>query len=430
MENPEPPPPNDFASRFKPEAAKQPEAAKPQPAESTSAAEPQTPSADTPKSEPAAVYAAQPRPYTLGALLESSLIAPLRPFLVFEEAARRPQPGFDLLAVNALLYALAFVLLNLVHAIIAYPASLDGYGAPRVAVIGAVALVVLLFGGFAFAAGLHVVSLLSGGKGSFSRSYQAVSLMSVLLPLQSAALWLPPAAVLPTALAAVLAAAALEKLHEAKPLAARALCGALAALVLAGGWLAKRSVESFAAPYVAAQQALTQEAAGPGAAVVMPPSAAGAPDLGAAAAALQSVLAAAQAASTSTAAGAPQASGLDMISAPSGEGAPPSGASAPPAPMTPQQVQALNQSGANMLGSVSAMLNQSMAGVPPAQRAQLQQLSAMMTQVQGNMQSGRPLTPEQRAQFNAQMKQVLSQVQAMQQKGALTPPSDKPKGAP
>src|SRR5205807_2270351 len=111
------------------------------------------------------------------------------------------------------------------------------------------------------------------------------------------------------------------------------------------------------------------------------------PDLAAAAAALQAALSAAQAVSPSPAA-APPASSLDLVASPNGArgasdgseandtGAPADGspAPAPEQPLTPKQAQGVNLAGANMLGSVAAMLTQQMPNAAPAQRAQLQQL--------------------------------------------------------
>jgi hypothetical protein len=410
MDNPELASPDDFASRFrKDDEAPQP----PDPA----------PTAPPPVAAPS----------TFLGLLEQTLIAPVRPFHVFEEAARRPGPGFGTLAANAAVYAAAFFGLNLMHALIAYPRALDGYPPERIAVIGAGALIALLFSGFAAAGALHAVGLVCGGHGSFARSYQAVSTMSALLLMQSAALWLPPAAFLPAALSAVLAAAALEKLHEAKPLAARAACGVLAAVVIAGGWMAKRQVESAVAAFTAQPDAAAQGSAGGFATPTGAP-----PDLAAATAALQAALAAVQSVAPNTAA-APQASSLDLVAAPNGAsgvsdgseandtGTPADGSPAPgpEQPLTPKQAQGVNQAGANMLGSVAAMLNQQMPNASPAQRAQLQQLSAMMAQVQGNMLSGRPMTPDQRKAFDAQMKQVTSQMKGFQGVRAAAPPPKK-----
>ncbi len=122
-----------------------------------------------------------------------------------------------------------------------------------------------------------------------------------------------------------------------------------------------------------------------------------------------------------------QASSLNLISGPSGQ------ISAP----TPAQVQAIAaqiqqhpgaapQFAAQTLQSVMPLLDNPnlTKGMPPEQAKQIQAMSALLKQMGGNMQAGKPLTAEQKMQLmktqQAAMQMMMQQMQQTK-KGAPQP---------
>lgn len=343
--------------------------------------------------------------------LEAAFMAPLKPWTAYGDAAERPAPSFAASAAVLMIFAASFFGLNLLHAAISSPAAVSGYPADRFALAAGAGMLLALFGSFGAAAAFHVVALLCGGTGSFRRSYQALALAGILLPLQALVLWAPgPMLLMPPFFAAMMAAAALERLHGVKPLAARAACAVSAALMLAGAWTAARQLDAALRPYAQMIQALQAGAAAPtpfpiGTGLEAPPAAAP-PDPAQAMAAIQSLMEAMPA--ISTAAGAPVAagssSGLDLVAAPSADGAPAAGT------LPPQLLEMQRQAASKMADNTALLDAQAKAAKTPEERRQIEQMAALMRSVSGMMGGGKPPSAAEAKAIQEQLMQSLQSV--------------------
>lgn len=373
-QTPEPPPPNDYAARF---ARAQPPA-QPAGAAPVSAAAAPRPSAPAP---------APGGPYSFSDLFEASLTAPFRPWAAFAEAAARPAPGLGAAAGIVAAYAAAFFALNIVHAAALFPSAVSSQPPERVAIVGAAALLLALAASAAAAVVLQLAALATGGEGSFSRSYQAVALLALALPLEAASLWFPPLAPLPVILAAVGASAALERLHRSSAAGARTAAALLAFVTLGAGWLIAQGLDRAAAQYASLQQTLQQVQQ----ATAASQAPAGAPPLSGFATPAPPPDAAAA------------ASGLGLLVSPPGSGLDEAG---------PKTAAQANRAAVDALGKAAPLLNganPALQDLTPQQRQQLQQVGAIVNQLQNQMRTGQGFTPQQQAQMMQMLRQMQQQ---------------------
>lgn len=405
-----PPPGEDPAARFRK-------------TEPTAAA---APASGSEPSSAASGKALPPRAHSLGRLLEETLTAPVRPVALFTQLAQEGVPGYGLLLANALVFSAAMFAVNLARVAASDPAAVARYPAHLTAVVGVTALALAAAGSFLAAALLHAAARLAGGGGGFSRSYQAVSMMSASALLWSLLGHFSSGWAVALAWSVLLACAAVERLHQAPALRTRAVFAALGLFALLGTWSAKLATQRVLAPYrmMAEQmkgiQNITQtlEKIQPvnGANPTEEPSAQ-AQKLLQELQRLQTVEP--EAGSTNPAD--PSRSGLDLIKqqAPLGAGS---------APMDPKQLQAVNKAAANMMQSVMPMLNnpELTKGLDPEQAKQLQGLTQMVRQLQDNLQSGKPTTPQQQQEMMRRSQEMMMQLLSR----PPAPPPGKPKPAP
>ena len=355
---PNPPPPDDPAARFR-----------------APNAPPEDAGAEPPK--PA------PRPQTLGRLLEETLVAPFRLGALFDELAQEPVPGYGLMIANLAIYWVAMLGLNLLHVAIVRPQALR-YPPELFGLVAAGALLFIVLAGFALAGVLELAALASGAASDYGRSFQLLTLLSLIGPLQAAANWIPSAWPVPLILGAVACAIGLERLHKASAAGARVVIAVLAAAGLSSIWAARRVVERALIPLEAAQESAAQ--------------------LQTLAAQLQQAQLPAQAAATAPP-GAQQVSSLDMLRA--------GGIAGPGAGGLPAQAEQMEKAAAGMMGSLAPALNDPsvMSKIPPQQADALKQISAVLAQTQASLQTGKPVDP--RAQ-QAQLQQMLSALGQLQ----------------
>ena len=298
-------------------------------------------------------------------LVEATVTAGVKPFAAFEAAAARPAASFLTATTNGLVWFGIFFAVNLVHASVAYPgkisqaAAVTGLGSTAVAVVAVFAFFVAILGMAVSASGLAGLARVMGGQGGFSRAYQAVSMMGILLPVQAMILWFPMAGFIPVIATGVLAAAALEKSLGAKPAPARLVCGGYVVFVLSSLLALNYALKQLAAPYMDAAK-MMEQLDKPG-----------------------GVEAAAQG-----------ASGLGLVS-------PPADLADMMSKMGQQDPQALGRAAGGLVGAAQPMLNdpKMLEGLTTEQRQQVQQLSGMLETIQKQMQSGQPMDPKQQAQL-------------------------------
>jgi hypothetical protein len=330
-------------------------------------------------------------------LFESSLTA-LADRSAFRRAAARPCPSFGASAGLALAAGGASLAINLTHAFISSPGLLTQFSPAILAAIGAAALGLYACMLLVLSIMLYGIGNAVGGKGGFERGVQAAAMISVLGPVQMLCNWFPFAWILPALLAAWAAAGALEGLFNARPAPARALCAALAAGAI-GLQFVGRTVADRARDAYAATRAMS-ETAGSSA------------DLARSLSEIQQQAAAAGAQS-GTEAPAIQTSGLDLLrlggaavaAVPVGSAEPAGPADRMPAG-TPASMeaaaQALKTNAAGMLDALGPMLDMlaNSNTTTPQQKADMKELKNLVSDLKGQLASGRRLDD---AAFNAKM---------------------------
>jgi len=337
------------------------------------------------------------------ALFEQSLHAIVDP-AVFRAAAARPAPSFGAAGGLAIASGAAALGAGLAHAAVESPDLFQRFSpavvtAVAVAALGLYACVVLLT-----ALMFHGMGNALGGKGDFDRALQAAAMLSVLWPVQITCNWFPVAWALPAAVAAWMAACALEGLYGAKPGLARALC-ALAAASAVGAQLAGRVLADRARQAYAATQELTRAAAATG--DIAKQVQAFQQQAEAAAAALP---AAGPGSVPDAAPGVPPAAGassLDLLKGFSDDSAAPA-AKGP----TLQQAQQMLQSGKEVQASAIAMIDsltpllnnpEMTKNMTPAQKDGMKELQSLMGDLRAQIDSGQPLSD---AAFQAKMQRI------------------------
>ncbi|MFA6029441.1 MAG: Yip1 family protein [Elusimicrobiota bacterium] len=357
------------------------------------------------------------------ALLEDSLRVLFAPGAVFEAHRFAPPPGFGAMTGVVLVWAAAALLVQLLMALMTLPATAAIGPLPAsLALLGGLLLALVL--GFAGAGVILALSALSGGKGGYERSYQLLALLSPLLAVASAALWVPVPylSLVPTLLGAFLFARGLSELHEAPGVQSTIVVGALTVVLLAGQILmrpaferAQRQAELAANLYstasgLASGMSALQQAAGPAGGE---PGATGTPvqpvpDLVGAATPDSPLTPLTGSSSVDMVQGMSegQNSGLPLVQ--------------PGRQLTAQDVQQMRETGLNMLDNVSQKLHDPamMKNVPPEQAEQLKQVTQLMDQMRTGMRDPN-LTPADRQRMMQQAMQMLGNLQgsAPQQQG-------------
>lgn len=175
-------------------------------------------------------------------LMEATLAAPFSARSTFAAAGKRDCPDVGLLLQNSAAWAAMGGGALGVMAMMGVP------GLSFIALGGAAAVFTLACVGLGFAGAgfLHALAMISGGSGSFDRSYQVASMSSCVLPLAAVCalapvpgLWL-----LPTAVAAYLAISGVQGLHGAPDGQSWLVIGLAGAGLLAGQFAYKDDVES------------------------------------------------------------------------------------------------------------------------------------------------------------------------------------------
>ncbi len=354
----------------------------------------------------------------LGRLLEHSLLVPLRAASIFEDHAQRPEPSRAVLAVNLAFWSA----LSGGAAAALHRAGPQVPWLPPPLIMAAAGTAGCLLAGILALVFLHALAGLLGGKGSFTRSLEIISVGSGIVPLtlllsRFEGLW-----VIPSLLAVYVCAVGLRRLH-ATPLAPTwAACGMLGGLAVAGQGFARLQFERLSA-------------SAPEAAITADPMQGLASELQKMAAAHQALLALPAENSTVN---------RMLPVAGQGFGAPPAettqapewapAATGPPSPEggrsgLPQGAGAKGPSAADidamqismqgLLANLAAILNNPalQANMAPQQR---QMMADMMSVVQKSSQ-GKDLPPEE---INKLMKHAL---QMMGQAGAVSRPGAAPK---
>lgn len=335
---------------------------------------------------------AAPEAPRLGRLLEETLTAPFVAPSLFTRLARSPAPGYGLLAANTAVYYSLAVAVNLARSL------LDGGSALSPALLaaaaaGASALAVAL--SFAGAGLLHALCLLAGGGGDFRRTYQLVSLLSFLFVIQSMLNWTPLLWALPVPWAAFLAASGCRGLHQAPRTRAWAVFGSLGLLLLGCQWAARRELSRFlqqTEPMGRSTEQLQQDLQALQQAFPLLPGATEALSAGPALAAPGRLPSSLELLS---------GSGVAPLDADQDEG-PAGGAALAPA-ASPRDVQAMRDQTSQMMDSLLPMLDNPAVTrmLGPEQKAQLDEIAKMLKAAQAQQKSGKPLTPEEKAQRRA-----------------------------
>ena len=342
--------------------------------------------------------------YGLGRMLTDCLAAPLKSGTVFTALAQRPDPSYAVMTINLLVFTALALIIAALGVTMRIPFNdlaflfpmASGLAAPHSGVLAVITAGAILTTILWAAALLHGFMLLCGGQGGFSRSYETISLLSPCLLLQALLNWFDWAWVLPTLLAAYLAAKAARILHNAVPSRAAAIFSVLAILCLTGQWWARAQAGrwmqearglheiSQAAQALAPGPALSEANCDPASAQC------------AAANPAQKPLAFAP-------------SGLNYLLSPGKIGSPMSA-------LAPDQ--SVQQEASAMMRPVMDMLNNPKlsAGMPPEQAKQMQELRALMKMLQGAMADPKSLSPQQAAQTMRQLQTMAMQMMSQMQK--------------
>lgn len=370
----------------------------------------------------AATAAPPPQAPGLGELFEKSLLGIVSPG-VYRALAARPAPSFGAAAGLAAACGAASMAVNLAHTAVESPGFFARFSPPIMAAVGMAALGLYASVTLLLAVMLYGMGRAMGGTGDFDRGLQAAAMMSVLWPAQMMCNWFPLAWVLPSALAAWVAACALEGLFGARPWPARTVCAVLGAGALGLQTIARavgeKAQDALAATQVAAQAAGAQA------------------DL---ARQIQAVQAQALATAASAPAqpapgtipGAPAAtSGLDLLRGGPSDDGPAPAESAPTAPQAAvAQARVMQAGAAGMLDSIMPMISNPALtkNMTAAQKADLKELQDLMADLKAQLNSGHSVSDAAFAQKMQRM-QALSlkmMTAAAAAQTAAPPPAAKP----
>lgn len=191
----------------------------------------------------------------LGELFELAFTALVNAPGVFARLAARPSPRAAASLLVALAWGASYFALNLIHVAVAEPAMLQSFAPWKIAAVGVFGLGIwtalyLLGASLVFALGKAL-----GSEGDFDRALLLAAVALAAAPVQALCSWFPMAWTVPALLAAWIASCGFAALFKADPWAARGVCAAFAAGVLALQYGAGLVVEKYAATAKAAAAA-------------------------------------------------------------------------------------------------------------------------------------------------------------------------------
>ena len=320
-------------------------------------------------------------PYGLPALLRDHLTAPLRPGALFEQKARAPAPGYLIMAANVTVFTIAMFAINAAYFAMKFPMIFSaGIAWIPTALAG---IVMAVMGSFILAGLVHALALMAEGQAPYARSYQIVSLLSLIGPLQALSAWISGTWLVAPLVGACLSVIGLERLHKSQPLKTRVLVCALTLFALIGARCAVSRLEQQAALF----QTLRALPQAPAQAQNHPP---------------EPILPQSQPANPAAPQAAP--SSLDMIRAPQMD-------AQQQAPAASYQTPApIPKEGVDMFDSMMPMLDNPALtkGLSPRQTKQMEKLKALMRQLQQDIRKS--MTPEQRAKNLMEFQQATGEL--------------------
>jgi hypothetical protein len=279
------------------------------------------------------------------------------------------------------------------------------------------ALVCALAGSFLAGGFIHLLALMSGGRGSYDRSYELISLLAAMAPVYFAVLWAPVPYlwILPTVYGTYLLIRGVALLHDAPETQACLVIGLMGVFLAAGQFLTQHTArrlqsrfETWTSLFGAPQS--SQSAAAEGAQPDDPRAqlSQAAPSLygGAGDPQAQSSVGMVQ----GPGAGASQGGGLPVMPFLSGGGRPP----------TLQEAQQMKDISLNMLDNVSRKMHDDpnlQRSMTPEQQAQMNQIMGFVDQIRTSERT--PGAPKPDPQ--AMMKQVMQMMSQMQQGAPAQP---------
>lgn len=372
---------------------------------------------EDPPAQPPPAPAMGPAPTLLG-MLEDTLTAPIRVGALFQAQAASAAPSYPVMVANFLFFWLAFLGINIMRVAIVSPSSLH-YTPTLFATVGLSALAMGIPAGFLIAGIFHVCSRLAGGQGPFERSYQITSTLSIIGVLQSLCNWFPNLWVVPGLFGALLSVSACRLILQSPSGRTWAVFGSLTALMLGGQWASRRALDGFQEKTRGLQESAQQagqllQQLQQMQQTLIPGATSGLTLQGMTPDGLEQM----QKVMRSLQAGGP--SGLDLLQAPGGQPLAPGQAA------TPEQTAAMRMKAVDMVGAAMPLLNNPalIKAMPPEQAKQMQALMKLLSDAQGNLQTGKPMSAQQQAQLQ---ETVGSMMRGMGQSiHGMTPPSAQP----
>ncbi len=361
-----------------------------------------------------------PQPPSLGALFEASLTALVNAPGVFHGLSERPAPGGGAVFALALAWGALFFALNLVSVSLSNPGALTAVEPWKLAAVGALGLGVWASLFLLGASILYGLGRALGAEGDYARALLVAAIVLATAPVQALANFFPSAWIVPTVLAAWMAACGLEKLFKANAWAARGVCAVFAAGALALQYGARSFVEQA----VAARRFATDAAQAAKAADAFGSNLEGMQ---------QQMLALQQAQQDAMNPQRPAAGGssLDLLRGPGGEAAPASAQEAQKQMIRQAMAggEAMNKNMIGMLDSIAPMLDNPMLtkNMPPEQQKDMAELRGMIVGLKADIASGRITSDAEQAQ---RMAKVQSLVMRMMTAAAAMPKPGQMPGAP
>ncbi|HAH05851.1 MAG TPA: hypothetical protein DCM05_04865 [Elusimicrobia bacterium] len=358
----------------------------------------------------------EPLPPGLLEFMEASLRAVFTPNSVFESYRDIPLPGFVTMVANVLFWSGIGAALSVLMVYNNLPATANLGLLPVALGFGGI-LLCALAGSFLAGGFVHLLALMSGGQGSYDRSYELLSLISVMAPVYLAVLWspVPYLWLLPTAYAAFLLIRGAVILHEAPDFQACLVIGLTGAFIAGGQYLTQqtarqlhRRFETWTSLFGVPPSQRADAAQNPG--LDDPRAGLGEPAASSLYYGAQQQPAAPQD---------PSSVGLVQSA-----GANPQSGAMPVMPMmpflssgrppTPQEAQQMKNASMNVLDNVSRQLRDDpnlQKNMTPQQQEQMKQITGFIDQLRASERNPGAAKPDP----NAMMKQVMQMMSQMQQ---------------
>lgn len=338
-------------------------------------------------------------------MLEDSLTAPLRPAAVFEALQQKPAPGYPVMTANLAAFTGAAVAISLAHAAITHPVMMSaGPLALALGALGSLLLFILL--SFFGAIVLHVLSRICGGSGDFRRSYQIVSLSSVIACVAALLNWFPGAWALPVLLGAYLSAVGIQTLHQASKARTWAVLAVLTLFSLGGQWLMRKELQKYAGAMALMENAredLNEMRSAAPQKIDLENMSLQNPETEA------------------------RVSGMDMVKNSQLQEASASPESASAEHSAPDAADA-----SAMISSLSSMLNNPalFKNMPPEEAAKMKELMEVLNKTQASLKSGKPLSAQETQAMTAKLQRLtMEMMQTLSSAGPGAKPKSKPRQA-